>query len=1028
MQLAQCLARRDWENPAVTSSHRLAAHTPQASWRDLDSARKESPSPSVISLNGDWQFSYFTAPELVPESWLQGDLPDSQPIPVPSNWQMHGYDIPIYTNIKYPFPCNPPFVPKENPTGCYSTTFTVADEWRTAGQTRVIFDGVNSAFYLWCNGHWVGYSQDSRLPAEFDLTPYLQSGVNRLAVMVLRWSDGNYLEDQDMWRMSGIFRDVSLLHKPATHLANVMVRPELDACYRDAQLHLQIEVNGDCAAHQVAVWLYDGEEALLCERRTIGTVAIDEKGSYHDRLLLSLPVKEPRLWSAEIPNLYRLVVALETQGGQLVEAEAYDVGFRSVEIKNGLLLVNGKAVLIRGANRHEFHPERGQAVRPEDMLQDVLLMKRYNFNAVRTSHYPNHPAWYQLCDRLGLYVVDEANIETHGMTPMSRLSDDPVWACAFTERVTRMVQRDFNHPSIIIWSLGNESGHGAVQDGMYSWVKSRDPSRPVQYEGGGANTAATDIVCPMYARVDQDQPFPAVPKWAIKKWIGMPGEDRPLILCEYAHAMNNSLGGFARYWDAFRQYPRLQGGFIWDFVDQGISRISDDGKPYWAYGGDFGDTPNDRQFCLNGVFFPDRTPHPSLYEVQKAQQFFQFKLISTKPLQIEVQSEYLFRHTDHEQLRWQIMQQGELKALGEMELTLPPEGSQILTLCEELPQSSNGGEVWLDVSVHLTQDTPWADTGFAVAKEQWPLPTVLARNSIDLSKAGAIPSLVDQGNSWMIQSGTQAWILNKKSGLLTDWVCDEKSLLLSALTEQFIRAPIDNDIGASEADHVDPNAWIARWDAAGLNQLQSRCFYIQAYTGLDGVIVQAERGYFHDDKLLIRSEWQYYFSAQGTVRIGITTHASEGLPSLARLGLVLHLDETADNISWLGRGPHENYPDRKTAAHIGHWQLPLSEMHTPYIFPCENGLRCDTRLLQVGNLEVSGLFHFRVSPYSTKQLTDTRYQYQLQPEKGLYLHLDGFHMGIGGDDSWSPSVHPDYQLGAGIYRYQVTLQYQKKSP
>jgi beta-galactosidase len=853
MQLAQCLARRDWENPAVTSLHRLAAHTPQSSWRDLDAARKELPSDSVVSLNGDWQFSYFAAPEMVPEAWLQADLPDSNVLPVPSNWQMHGYDIPIYTNIKYPFPCTPPFVPKENPTGCYSTTFDVSAEWLSAGQTRVIFDGVNSAFYLWCNGHWVGYSQDSRLPAEFDLTPYLQAGSNRLAVLVLRWSDGNYLEDQDMWRMSGIFRDVSLLHKPATRLANVSARPELDACYRDAQLHLQVDVSGECAAHQVAVWLYDGDETLVCERRAIGTAAIDEKGAYHDRLLLSLPVNAPRLWSAEEPNLYRLVVALETNDGVLVEAEACDVGFRSVEIKNGLLLVNGKAVLIRGANRHEFHPERGQAVRPEDMLQDVLLMKRYNFNAVRTSHYPNHPYWYQLCDRLGLYVVDEANIETHGMTPMSRLSDDPLWVGAFTERVTRMVQRDFNHPSIIIWSLGNESGHGAVQDSMYSWVKSRDPSRPVQYEGGGANTAATDIVCPMYARVDEDQPFPAVPKWAIKKWIGMPGEERPLILCEYAHAMNNSLGGFARYWQAFRQYPRLQGGFIWDFVDQGISRISADGKPYWAYGGDFGDTPNDRQFCLNGVFFPDRTPHPSLYEVQKAQQFFQFKLLSTSPLKIEVSSEYLFRHSDNEQLRWQIMQQGERKASGEQALSVGPEGTIMLTLSEQLPPLTAGIEAWLDVSVHVLNDTPWAEAGFAVAKEQWPLPVALAAPVCEHRAAEITPLLEDKGDKWQISAGEQCWWLDKQSGLLTDWQQAGHALLLSPLQEQFVRAPIDNDIGASEADHVDPNAYIARWQTAGLNQLQDRCFSVQTYQSSDGVVIQVERGHFHAERLLIRS-------------------------------------------------------------------------------------------------------------------------------------------------------------------------------
>ena len=1024
MQLAQCLARRDWENPAVTSLHRLAAHTPQSSWRDLDAARKELPSDSVVSLNGDWQFSYFAAPEMVPEAWLQADLPDSNVLPVPANWQMHGYDIPIYTNIKYPFPCTPPFVPKENPTGCYSTTFDVSAEWLSAGQTRVIFDGVNSAFYLWCNGHWVGYSQDSRLPAEFDLTPYLQAGSNRLAVLVLRWSDGNYLEDQDMWRMSGIFRDVSLLHKPATRLANVSARPELDACYRDAQLHLQVDVSGECAAHQVAVWLYDGDEALLCERRAIGTAAIDEKGAYHDRLLLSLPVNAPRLWSAEEPNLYRLVVALETNDGVLVEAEACDVGFRSVEIKNGLLLVNGKAVLIRGANRHEFHPERGQAVRPEDMLQDVLLMKRYNFNAVRTSHYPNHPYWYQLCDRLGLYVVDEANIETHGMTPMSRLSDDPLWVGAFTERVTRMVQRDFNHPSIIIWSLGNESGHGAVQDSMYSWVKSRDPSRPVQYEGGGANTAATDIVCPMYARVDEDQPFPAVPKWAIKKWIGMPGEERPLILCEYAHAMNNSLGGFARYWQAFRQYPRLQGGFIWDFVDQGISRISADGKPYWAYGGDFGDTPNDRQFCLNGVFFPDRTPHPSLYEVQKAQQFFQFKLLSTSPLKIEVSSEYLFRHSDNEQLRWQIMQQGERKASGEQALSVGPEGTIMLTLSEQLPPLTAGIEAWLDVSVHVLNDTPWAEAGFAVAKEQWPLPVALAAPVCEHRAAEITPLLEDKGDKWQISAGEQCWWLDKQSGLLTDWQQAGHALLLSPLQEQFVRAPIDNDIGASEADHVDPNAWIARWQAAGLNQLQDRCFSVQTYQSSDGVVIQVERGHFHAERLLIRSHWQYHFTARGELQLNVTTQVAEGLPSLARIGMVLHLDEQSDQVNWFGRGPHENYPDRQASAHIGDWQLPLAELHTPYIFPCENGLRCDTRELQLGGLQVSGQFHFRVSPFSTRQLADTRYQYQLQAEEGLFLHLDGFHMGIGGDDSWSPSVHTDYQLGAGTYRYQVTLKYQ----
>ncbi|GAB7195454.1 hypothetical protein OS31_22030 [Dickeya oryzae] len=623
ISLADILARRDWENPASPHIRRLDAHPPFSSWRDLNAARDDAPSERHQLLNGEWTFSYFARPQAVPEQWLAQDLNDADQITVPSNWQLAGYDAPIYTNVKYPIPVNPPFVPEDNPTGCYSLTFSVDPDWLAQGQTRIVFDGVNSAFHLWCNGQWVGYSQDSRLPAEFDLTPCLQVGKNRLAVMVLRWSDGTYLEDQDMWRMSGIYRDVYLLHKPTVHLRDVQLTTPLRHSYTQGTLCVTALANlpEDQAEHwQLAVQLWRGERLVGEKRKPFGTPAIDERGAYHDRVSLQLEVAQPALWSAEDPNLYRAVVALECDG-TLVEAEAYDVGFREVAIRNGLLLLNGQPLLIRGTNRHEHHPQHGQAIDEATMRQDILLMKQHNFNAVRCSHYPNHPLWYRLCDRYGLYVVDEANIETHGMQPMSRLSDDPRWLPAYAERVTRMVQRDRNHPCIIIWSLGNESGYGHTHSALYQWVKQQDPTRPVQYEGGGANTPATDILCPMYARVDQDQPFPAVPKWSIKKWIGLPGEHRPLILCEYAHAMGNSFGGFDRYWQAFRQYPRLQGGFVWDWVDQALLR-EQDGKTHWAYGGDFGDKPNDRQFCLNGLVFPDRTPHPALYEAQRAQQFF----------------------------------------------------------------------------------------------------------------------------------------------------------------------------------------------------------------------------------------------------------------------------------------------------------------------------------------------------------------------------------------------------------------------
>lgn len=608
--LAAVLARRDWENPAVTQLNRLATHPPFCSWRKADDAQRNQYAAQIRSLNGVWKFAWFSSPQAVPENWRLEDLTEAGTINVPSNWQMYGYDSPIYSNITYPFPVNPPCVPAENPTGCYSLTFCMDDDWLTEGQTRIIFDGVNSAFHLWCNGRWVGYGQDSRLPSEFDLSEYLQVGENRLAVLVLRWSDGSYLEDQDMWRMSGIFRDVSLLHKPTTQITDFHLHTHLNDDFTQAVLEAEVRLAGGVNDDlQLVLHLWQGETLAGEAHATPGSEIIDEHGGYDDRATLRLNINRPALWSAETPNLYRAVIQLRTADGELIEAEACDVGFRQVRIDKGLLLLNGKPLLIRGTNRHEHHPERGQVMDYDTMVQDILLMKQNNFNAVRCSHYPNHPQWYALCDRYGLYVVDEANIETHGMTPMNRLSDDPDWLPAMSQRVTRMVQRDRNHPSIIIWSLGNESGYGANHDALYRWLKAEDPSRPVQYEGGGADTAATDIICPMYARVDQDQPFPAVPKWSIKKWLSLPGEQRPLILCEYAHAMGNSFGGFAKYWQAFRQYPRLQGGFVWDWVDQSLIKYDADGKPWSAYGGDFGDTPNDRQFCMNGLVFADRTPH-----------------------------------------------------------------------------------------------------------------------------------------------------------------------------------------------------------------------------------------------------------------------------------------------------------------------------------------------------------------------------------------------------------------------------------
>lgn len=1015
--LAAVLARRDWENPGVTQLNRLEAHPPFASWRDAAEARDNHPSSSVRSLNGAWKFNWFASPEAVPEGWRQRDLDNADTIAVPSNWQMHGYDAPIYTNVTYPIPVNPPYVPHENATGCYSLTFTISEAERRNGQTRIIFDGVNSAFHLWCNGRWVGYGQDSRLPSEFDLSEFLVSGENRLAVMVLRWSDGSYLEDQDMWRMSGIFRDVSLLNKPATQISDLRITTHLNEDFSRAIFTADVRMRGEWRdSLRVTVQLWDGDVLTDESTAPFGSEIIDERGAYGDRTTLRLNVDHPSLWSAETPYLYRAVVQLHTADGILIEAEACDVGFRQVGIENGLLLLNGKPLLIRGTNRHEHHPENGQVMDEETMVQDIILMKQNNFNAVRCSHYPNHPRWYTLCDRYGLYVVDEANIETHGMVPMNRLSDDPTWLPAMSQRVTRMVQRDRNHPSIIIWSLGNESGHGANHDALYRWLKSEDPSRPVQYEGGGADTAATDIICPMYARVDQDQPFPAVPKWSIKKWLSLPGEQRPLILCEYAHAMGNSLGGFAKYWQAFRQYPRLQGGFVWDWVDQSLIKYDDKGNPWSAYGGDFGDTPNDRQFCMNGLVFADRTPHPSLYEAKHAQQFFQFTLLPGAQRQIEISSEYLFRHSDNEILRWTLALEGNPIASGEVTLDIAPQGRQLITL-PDIAQPDAAGQIWLTVRVEQPQATAWSPAGHVSAWQQWPLEEKLS--VIRPPQARTAPQLSVTDAAFHVALRSTRWEFCRQQGTLTQYWIDDEAQLLSPLIDRFTRAPLDNDIGISEASRIDPNAWVERWKAAGHYQLQAKLLQCDADALADAVQIATAHAWQYQGETLFISRKTWRIDGHGEMQIAVDVDVASGTPHPARIGLTCQLAQVAERVNWLGLGPHENYPDRLSAACFDRWDLSLDEMYTPYVFPSENGLRCGTRELKYGAHVWRGDFQFNISRYSQKQLMETSHRHLLQPEAGTWLNIDGFHMGVGGDDSWSPSVSPEYQLSAGRYHYQV---------
>ncbi|MFT5805782.1 MAG: beta-galactosidase [Moritella dasanensis] len=1025
MEFSAILQRRDWENPQSININCLKAHSPLASFRSLADAQENQHSQRT-SLNGQWKFYLFSAPEAVDGEFIQPEFDDAtwNDITVPSNWQLQGHDKPIYTNVKYPFDVNPPYVPKDNPTGCYRTTLSLTAENLVETQ-RIIFDGVNSAFHLWCNGVWIGYSQDSRLPTEFDLNKHLHIGQNTLSVMVLRWSDGSYLEDQDMWWLSGIFRDVTLLSKPKHCIDDVFITPDLDALYRDGSLSIVTSINAPVTS-QVQAQLFDQNSAV-----TEAIIAsphnrhIDERGSYDDVIYQTLSVRDVKKWTAETPYLYRLVISLLDESGEYIESEAYQVGFRKVEIRDSQLMLNGQPLLIRGVNRHEHHPELGHVMTEADMIRDICLMKQYNFNAVRTAHYPNHPRWYELCDQYGLYVCDEANIETHGMIPMNRLSTDSQWTHAYMSRYTQMVLRDKNHASIILWSLGNESGHGSTHNAMYAWSKQFDPSRPVQYEGGGANSTATDILCPMYARVDTTIEDEAVPKWAIKKWISLPNEQRPLILCEYAHAMGNSLGSFDEYWQAFREYPRLQGGFIWDWVDQGLSKYDENGQHFWAYGGDFNDVINDRQFCINGLVFPDRTPHPALEEAKYSQRMINIELVKQTLNQctLRINNEHLFRATDNEILQWRLLENGIAVLTGEHVLSAQANDKQTINLNLTFTKKPQH-QYHLSIDVTLIIDTPWASAGHVMTTEQFALTNSNAL-PLPVINSAAAPLLTENGHNLFISSHNEVhqWQLNRTTGLLTAWQVNGETQLLTPPKDNFFRAPLDNDIGVSEVDFVDPNAWICRWQEAGIGQWKQECVECNNNTTANTVVVSSTFAYRHNNEVQALSVWHYTFNDSGEMSLDISVTLADHLPPMPRIGLELELPlkQENTNISWQGLGPFENYPDRLSAARFGHYTQSLKDMHTPYIFPTDSGLRCHSKWLQAGNIEVIGDYQFNASRYSLEQLTQAKHTNELHEEDKIYLRIDHKHMGIGGDDSWSPSVHKEHQLTDKSYRYQLSF-------
>lgn len=795
----------DWENPQVTGINREPAHATLLPFADTTTALAgdRNASPYVQLLNGIWKFHFAPNPNLAPADFYrpESDVAGWNDLPVPSNWQIQGYGIPRYLAGSYAFDCsNPPKVQEDtNETGSYRTTFTIPETWQ-GRQVFINFDGVDSAFYLWINGQMVGFSKDSRTPAEFNITPYIQPGQNVLAARVYRWSDGSYLEDQDMWFLSGIFRDVYLFSTPAAHVRDFTVTTQLDADYRDAVLTVRAALKnyGLTAENlKLSAELYDASGHLLdgwLPSESLTVTPGDEV-----QLNLSGKVTNPQKWSDEQPHLYTLLLVLRDAGGQVLEVERCSVGFRQVEIRDGKVLVNGQAVYFKGVNRHEHDPRTGHTVSVESMIRDIELMKQFNINAVRTCHYPDDPRWYELCDRYGIYVIDEANIESHGL--WERFTKDPAWQAAFLDRGIRMVERDKNHPSIIIWSLGNESGYGPNHATLADWIHQHEPTRPLFYDGA-LNEPYLDILSIMYPTLER-----------LVELATVPGETRPFIMCEYAHSMGNSPGNLKEYWEIIETYPRLRGGFIWDWVDQGIYKPGPDGQEFFAYGGDFGDAPSDKSFCINGMIFPDRSVHPALWELKKVVQPVKLEAVDLQAGTFRLTNRYNFNDLRHLLLEWNLWADGELLASGGLSGfdALPGQTEQV-ELPVQVSDPQPNTEYWLNVSFRLVADTLWASTGHEIAWEQFLLP-------VHVPAAPLLPDgelrVAEGAGQVTLNSEGFTLVFDKEQGTLTSLQYAGSELLRQGPRFNIWRAPTENDnagFGAEKAAKY--------WRAAGYDQLE----------------------------------------------------------------------------------------------------------------------------------------------------------------------------------------------------------------